>query len=208
MLLQMIVLSYLAYGEVTSIHLRTSLCSAVDEENVEKVQELVDGGVDVNEACTFMKTDYPLLIAAHNGNETIGKLLLSNGADVNKAGFLGYTPLLRASEDIHPQFLELLLKHNADIHAKLLELKGLNFNLGLDALSLTTASYLRKIIVASTTEQQEMKESYAAILQLLFEHCFNFKKFGGVSLTRLDSEGFPDEAALVSELIGKENPSC
>ena len=55
-----------------------------------------------------------LMLAAHKGNLELVKLLISNGAGLNRKDYLGFTPLMFAAEAGHKAIVKLLLKEGAD----------------------------------------------------------------------------------------------
>ncbi|WP_333023964.1 ankyrin repeat domain-containing protein [Wolbachia endosymbiont of Pentidionis agamae] len=101
---------------------------AVQKNNLESAQFLVDEGADIN---AIWREDFgykytPLSIAAKNNNFKIVKFLLDKGSELNASGFfLIISPLHYAARNFPssstPEYLEiieLLLKKGADINAK------------------------------------------------------------------------------------------
>lgn len=94
-----------------------ALLSAVYNNNIEKVKELLSKGTDINTKDNDKMT--PLLIATEKGYIEIAKLLIEKGADINAKNDKGITALIFASDekgDIN--ILKLLLDKGADINAK------------------------------------------------------------------------------------------
>ena len=67
----------------------------------------------------------PLLWAVYNHQVKIAKLLIENGAEVNKQGtyeengiIFNYSPLLRAIENDDEQIVQILIDNGADVHQK------------------------------------------------------------------------------------------
>ena len=57
--------------------------------------------------------DPPLFVACYNGNLDIAKMLVKNGADINRADMYGETALLVAIERGHLDVARLLMDHGA-----------------------------------------------------------------------------------------------
>eukprot|EP01116_Phalansterium_solitarium_P006137 TRINITY_DN18442_c0_g1_i1.p1 TRINITY_DN18442_c0_g1~~TRINITY_DN18442_c0_g1_i1.p1 ORF type:complete len:268 (+),score=41.87 TRINITY_DN18442_c0_g1_i1:130-933(+) len=67
--------------------------TAVKNNDIKKLRDLVDSGVDINLVDDLDSGATPLLIAASNGSKHCMELLLSRGANVNQANARGVTPL-------------------------------------------------------------------------------------------------------------------
>jgi GNAT superfamily N-acetyltransferase len=89
---------------------RTLLYNAARDNNLAKVEELVDAGADINKATTNIGAT-PLFIACQQGHINIVKILLSvQSIDVNKARTdNGMTPLYIACAKGHVKVVEMLL---------------------------------------------------------------------------------------------------
>jgi len=124
------------------------LIDAITKGNLEKVQQLIQKGVDVNaktsdgytalmvvskmgneEIINAVREDLmkrkegvmnitELVTASRNKYKQIAELLLKNGADVNAKTNAGETALYLSSKHCTMQIAELLLKNGADINAK------------------------------------------------------------------------------------------
>jgi NLR family CARD domain-containing protein 3 len=62
-----------------------------------------------------MEEDFPLFVASQYGHDSVCDLLLSHGADVNRAVNDGVTPLYIASQNGHDSVCGLLLSHGGKI---------------------------------------------------------------------------------------------
>jgi ankyrin repeat protein len=91
----------------------TSLYAAAQENHVEVVDLLLDGGADINKAQNTGET--PLFVAAKKGRVEMVGHLLGGGADINKALDTGETPLFVAAKRGHVGVVGLLLDGNADV---------------------------------------------------------------------------------------------
>ena len=84
----------------------TPLHNAVDSDDKEIVELLVNNGADVN--ATHNGGGTPLHWAARKGHKQIVELLIANGANVNAQDEDGGTPLFYTS---NPEIADLLRKH-------------------------------------------------------------------------------------------------
>lgn len=99
------------------------LIAAVKKGNLEKVQQLVQAGANVNYKGRQGMT--PLITAVTKGDYGIILYLLERGADINQADNYGVTPLLHAAMVNNNAFFiphaymnfELLFNNGADIHS-------------------------------------------------------------------------------------------
>lgn len=137
------------------INLENMLClSAVHlatyNKQTEMVRLLLGKGARVNPEnpssgwCYPMST--PLQTAASNGDLELVKLLLLSGADIDAAGYCGYTPLLLAANEGQANVVEYLLKRGADPKRKSLDKLGCQ---------------------ATTPLMAAEKEGHAAVVRLL-----------------------------------------
>lgn len=87
---------------------------------VEKVQQDLTNGADVNAKDDDGKT--ALMVAAYNieGKPEVARVLLEHGADVNAKDSRGKTALIWATDGVHqaPEVVRVLLQHGADVNAK------------------------------------------------------------------------------------------
>lgn len=81
------------------------------------VELLIDNGANVNEPSRNDKNPYntPLMIASWDGKQDMVELLVENGACINQADKgNGFTALIKAVWQNHPDIVRYLLEHNAD----------------------------------------------------------------------------------------------
>ncbi len=90
---------------------------AVREGNVGEVRALLARGADPNRQ--FGVNSWPpLMHAVHKNQLETAAVLLEHGADVNKGGPEGMTPLMMAAGYGNDAMVALLLRHRADPHLK------------------------------------------------------------------------------------------
>ena len=87
----------------------------VKENNIDKINELLESGVNVNVKDKYGNT--PLYYASTYGQLQIAKLIIEYGADVNIKCY-GSTPLHQASYNRRTEVTKLLLECNADVNVK------------------------------------------------------------------------------------------
>ena len=92
------------------------LCDAVDDDNLEEVQRLVEGGNDINEVDTTRWGYTPLMRAAIVDSTEITRYLLQQGADVSLVSVSGNNALMEAVWKNHPNVLRVLLEHGAPMN--------------------------------------------------------------------------------------------
>jgi ankyrin repeat protein len=97
-------------------HRRIELQAAVSRADLEKVQFLLEMGVDVNVASDVLHD------SIIRGDSQLVDILLRAGADVNAQGYsgghLGYTPLQQAVKSRHIELVKLFLKEGAIVNAR------------------------------------------------------------------------------------------
>ena len=79
------------------------------------VEVLLEKGANCNAEAD--KDEYPVHVAATNGQEEIVRILLEKGADVNARGSLSRSALRAASFAGHDRIVEMLLSRGADVNA-------------------------------------------------------------------------------------------
>ena len=94
-----------------------NLANAVYEKNIDKINELLDGGADINATPEDYPSSVIFIACSYTGYEEIVSLLISRGADVNFKGKDGRTPLMWAAGN-SLQTAQLLIDSGADVKAK------------------------------------------------------------------------------------------
>ena len=95
---------------------QTSLCSAVQRNNVDKVKLLLDRGVNIESKDHNNQT--PLWWAARKDEIDMVRLLLYRGADVNSKDNNNQTPLWWAARNNKMDIFKLLFYRGADVNSK------------------------------------------------------------------------------------------
>jgi len=101
--------------ETPEYQLLNNFFTAIYQKDINKVRELISGGVDVN-ICFNGVT--PLHQAASMGDLVMIKTLVELGADVNIPNEVGETPLMLAVMQQEAWAIRLLLRLGADVEAK------------------------------------------------------------------------------------------
>jgi len=90
------------------------LAEAVKLGDVEMTRLLIDAGANVNLANSDEQT--PLMLASSIGSLKIAEMLIAKGAKVNAIEtYRGQNALMWAAAENHPEIVELLLAHGADV---------------------------------------------------------------------------------------------
>lgn len=93
------------------------LLSAVVQNDIAAVRDLIQKGLRVNEAAVDPEDDAtPLIVAAEKNHLAIAELLLNAGADINRTESYERTPLMKAVLEGHYPMVQLLLQHKALVH--------------------------------------------------------------------------------------------
>ncbi|CAM6054201.1 unnamed protein product [Sphagnum tenellum] len=100
-------------GRITSTSSNRELLQACQAGNIDKVQSLIQLGVDLNSQKHFTKP--PLTVAAEHGHIDLVNLLIRFGANVN-GGEITSTALLAASKSGHKDIVQILLEAGADVN--------------------------------------------------------------------------------------------
>ena len=94
------------------------LFEAIRDNNIEKVNLLLDLGADINAIGGQNQETTALKLAAFKGHTEIVRLLLDHGADINAIDeILGNTALIVAARDGRTEIARLLVEYGADINA-------------------------------------------------------------------------------------------
>lgn len=93
-----------------------SLYEAVRNNDLEKIQKLIDQNIDVDEMDETGNT--PIMIAATNNSAEAAKLLIESGADINKTTGNKYTALMFAVVNNSNKVAKILLDAKADIYIR------------------------------------------------------------------------------------------
>lgn len=89
---------------------------AINESNIQKIEQLIRAGININ-AKSIHNGMTPLTLAASHGISEIIQLLLKNGAQ-NTPDTGGTTPLMYAVTSNSAKAVELLLEKESNINAK------------------------------------------------------------------------------------------
>ena len=84
---------------------------AIKKGDVISLRHALDSGMTPDLSNQFSWT--LLMLAAIEGNTAVADLLVSRGADVNRANKFSDTPLSLARAGKHPQFVKILLSYGA-----------------------------------------------------------------------------------------------
>ena len=102
---------------------RTKLYKAAYDTQLTETRKMIKSAKElgilpelINKADNYGQT--PLYNASNYGHLRSVKLLLNNGAEIDKAKFDGATPLMGASLKGHLDVVDVLLRHNANVHLK------------------------------------------------------------------------------------------
>jgi len=129
-----------------------ALLAAVSAGQLQRLQDLIDQGADVNAKNAAGRP--ALLLAAFNGNLRTLRLLLAAGADVNAQDGQGNSALMEAAAFGHGDIVSLLILSGADVNLK--------NNAGVSALKRATLAGQTQIAkqlqdAGATDEAQEEK---------------------------------------------------
>ncbi|HTL92314.1 MAG TPA: ankyrin repeat domain-containing protein [Steroidobacteraceae bacterium] len=106
-----------AQAKITNNFGATPLTEAVKLDDADLVRMLLDAGADPDSANQDGQT--ALMLASSVGSVPIAQMLISKGAHVNAVeNFRGQTALMWAAAENHPDVVDLLLKHHADVKVR------------------------------------------------------------------------------------------
>ena len=151
------------------------LHTAVEEENIDVVKSLLGRGANVNAELEGM---IPLLMAAINGNASIARLLIEQGADVDACDTTrSWAPLHFTSRYGHLEVSRVLIDHGANVNARQrnhqtpLDLSAGNGNLETAKLLLKRGADVHAVnSMGETPYQVSLQTGYWEIADLLREH--------------------------------------
>ena len=103
-------------GEIAVISYSSQISTAVSQNDVEKLQSLIQRGENVNVKEKNYNNITPLFLAVENGNVEIAETLLNFGAKINIRDDNRQTPLMRLDEDADEELVNLLVKHGARVN--------------------------------------------------------------------------------------------
>jgi hypothetical protein len=103
-------------GVVVSVSYSTPLASAVADEDVDRVRELIAQGENVNGKDEAYDDITPLFVAVETGDLEIVQLLLDAGAKVNARSSNKRTPLMQIDSDATPELVDLLVRNGAKLN--------------------------------------------------------------------------------------------
>ena len=92
------------------------LFSAVENNNIKKVQSYLEQGANCNALDSYDRT--ALINASVSGYNDIAKLLIEEGTDVNIRDKAGATALMYTARDTNYEMVEFLLKNGADVNIR------------------------------------------------------------------------------------------
>ena len=92
-----------------------ALLSAAEAGNIDRAQDLLNKGVDVNAGHLGVTA---LIKASYYGHLDVVKLLLNKGAEVNSQPVFGSTALIEAARKGHIEIVKILIERGAEVNAK------------------------------------------------------------------------------------------
>ena len=161
-------------------------CVVLDK--VEKVEELLEEGIDVNDSENKFKHT-PLHWAATHGRLILIELLVRKGADLDRGDVDGYTPLISAVQKGNVLAIHLLIKRGAN--------KDVCDNMGHHPLHWAAYQnyvhlvryFLLEGVHVNITDHQKRTPLHWAAWKASYRALFALLK-GGADRDLIDSEGF------------------
>lgn len=141
------------------------LSSAVSNDDLEEVKNLIAKGADVNGREKEAKNITPIFLAVENGNLEIAETLLNFGAKINARDDEKQTPLMKLDEDASAEIVRLLVKHGAKVNQT--DKQG-NTALILAAES-ATAEVLQELINSGAEINVQNKEGTTALMRAAYD---------------------------------------
>ena len=108
------------YELVEKMKSKSPQMEQIREHTNEMIKDLILEGADVNYQ-EQEKGRTPLIICARRGLLSTFKLLVNNGADINKGTYYLTTPVMDSARYNHPDILKILILLGADINAQCLD---------------------------------------------------------------------------------------
>ncbi len=100
-------------GAMISVEYSSPLSSAIADEDVDKVRELLAKGAKVNAKEEDYNKITPLFVAVETGNIDVVQMLLAHGARPNARDDSKQTPLWRLDDDATTELVSMLLRSGA-----------------------------------------------------------------------------------------------
>ncbi len=125
-------------------------------------EKFIEAGGNVNEEIEYFDdfshqklSTTPLVYFTENRRPNIIKMFLDKGANVNKAGSDGFTPLHIAAQFGFDEIVKLLLEKGADITIKTSD--------GKTALDLTTSDKIKQLLVSKAGGRRRLQRGFTHI---------------------------------------------
>lgn len=148
-------------GAMAAIQYSSPLTSAIADNDVEKVKELIAAGAKVNAKDKNYDNITPLFVAVENGNVAIVRMLLNAGAKVNAVNKTKRTPLMYIDDDATPEMIDILVRAGADINAADEDGDTALMN----AISYSSPETIRALIAAGADIEQTNNDGETALIK-------------------------------------------
>lgn len=155
----------IAAGGMISVELppfENALSTAVQDDDLETVKNLIMRHADVNAREKGRKNITPLFLAVENGNVEIAELLLRFGARVNARNLSRQTPLMMLDDDASAELVDLLVKYGA--RPNLIDNKG-NTALILATESNPDVSIVKALLNAGADVDHQNQDGDTALIK-------------------------------------------